>query len=186
MRGVRTGMMMMVLLLAACGQGDSAGTLRVQDYAKGALAGLETKSAGSTAPTIPADGRNEAMTPAQFKGSVLVVNLWATWCAPCVKELPSLDRLQAAYPSTDLKVLLISQDAGGFEDIDKKWPSYKIQNLDSYADPDGGYTDAFRTPGLPMTIIYDRRGKEVGRIMKPVAWDGPDAKALLDALVAQK
>jgi thiol-disulfide isomerase/thioredoxin len=183
MRGFRFSWVVAgALAVAACGQGDSAGTFKVQDYAKGELAKLDLTSAGSTAPSIPFESRSGKVTPVDFKGSVVVLNLWATWCAPCVKELPSLDRLQGAFNSKDVQVLLVSQDAQGWQDIDKKWPDYKMQNLDTYADPDMGYTDAFKTPGLPLTIIYNRQGKEVGRIMKPVEWDGPEAKALLSAL----
>jgi thiol-disulfide isomerase/thioredoxin len=174
------------LAVTACGQGDSAGTFKVQDYAKGDLAKIDTTSAGSPLPTIPFESRSGKVTPADFKGSVIVLNLWATWCAPCVKELPALDRLQGAFNSNDVQVLLVSQDNQGWQEVDRKWPTYKMANLDSYIDPDMGYTDAFKTPGLPLTIIYDRQGREVGRVMKPVAWDGPDAKLLLTALSATR
>lgn len=187
MRKVRMGLVFSVALaVAACGKGDSAGAFKVQDYAKGELAKLQISAGDRTAPTIPFEGRDRKVTAADFKGKVLVLNLWATWCAPCIKELPSLDRLQGQFKTTDLEVVLLSQDTAGWPAVDKLWPSLKMQNVDSYLDIDMGYTNAFKTPGLPLTLIYDRKGKEVARIMKPVAWDGPEAKALLTALVAQK
>ncbi len=186
MRGFRTALVLsMALLMSACGNGDSAAPFKVQDYAKGSLAGLDLSKIGTTAPTIPFESRGSKVTAADFKGRVLVLNLWATWCAPCIKELPSLDQLQGGFKTTDLQVVLVSQDVTGWPAIDKLWPKLKMQNVDSYLDIDMGYTDAFRTPGLPLTIIYDRKGKEIARMMKPVDWNSPEAKALFTKLVAQ-
>jgi thiol-disulfide isomerase/thioredoxin len=175
-----------LLAVAACGKSDSAGPIQVQDYATGALSKLDLSAAGSPAPTIPFESRNGKVMPADFKGKVVVLNLWATWCAPCVKELPSLDTLQSKFSNNDAQVLLVSQDAGGWDAVDKKWASLKMQNLETHLDQDMSYIDAFKAPGLPLTVIYNRDGKEVGRIMKDVAWDGPDATKLITALVGKK
>jgi thiol-disulfide isomerase/thioredoxin len=187
MRAFRTGLVLaMMLALPACSKGDTPAPFKAQDFAKGALAKLEISAPGRTAPTIPFESRDAKVTPADFKGRVLVLNLWATWCAPCIKELPALDRLQGAFKTTDLQVVLVSQDKDGWDAVDKLWPKLKMQNVDSYLDQSGSYIDTFRTPGLPLTVIYDRKGNEIARMMRPIEWDGPEAKAMLTALANAK
>jgi thiol-disulfide isomerase/thioredoxin len=186
MRAFRTGLVLAVVLgLPACSKGDTPAPFKVQDFAKGGLAKLEASAPNRTAPTIPFESRGAKVMPADFKGRVLVLNLWATWCAPCIKELPALDRLQGAFKTTDLVVVAVSQDKDGWAAVDKLWPKLKLKNIDSYLDENGTYIDNFRTPGLPLTVIYDRQGREIARMMRPVAWDGPEAKAFLLAVASK-
>jgi len=139
-------------------------------------------------PPIVAEGPGGAtLKLSDLKGQVVVVNLWATWCAPCVKEMPTLARLQGAYAGQPLQVLAISLDKGQ-PDIDKAKafiadkPPLKFYH--------GDYSLAFSvdppTEGLPTTILYDRSGRERARLTGGADWSTPDAHAVLDRLLSLK
>ena len=120
------------------------------------------------APTIPfqlGDGTETDLTA--FQGKVLIVNFWATWCALCIKEMPSLDRLQAAFPGEDFEVVAVNQDRGGAK---KAEPFLRerldLHNLAVYLDPKFKLGRAFKNRGLPATYAIDRDGNLVRRIVR--------------------
>ena len=124
---------------------------------------------------------------ADLKGQVVVVNLWATWCAPCVKEMPTLAKLQAAYAGQPVKVLAISLDKGQ-PDVDKAKAFIADKRpLDFYH---GDYALAFAitpaTEGLPTTLIFDRAGRERARLEGGADWSTDQAGKIVDALLAEK
>lgn len=123
-----------------------------------------------------ADASGKAITLAAFKGKPLLVNLWATWCAPCVAELPTLDAL-AKREAGKLNVLAISQDlkpatASAF------WAKRNLTSLALYTDADVKLSTAY-TAQLPTTVLYDSTGKEVVRVTGGLDWAGPEAAALI-------
>lgn len=121
-----------------------------------------------------------------FRGRVVVLNLWATWCAPCRKEMPSLDRLQAAHGGDDLEVVALSVDRG--ESLDKIREFYDevgVEHLAIYRDPQSAVPRSLRAPGLPTTVVFDREGREVGRVLGEAEWDGEPAVALLRGIMSQ-
>jgi len=124
------------------------------------------------------DGKT--VTLGDFKGQPLLVNLWATWCAPCVREMPSLDRL-AAKSGGKLKVMVVSQDSvkGGRDPVPDWWAKAKLANLEPYRDVEANLGFAFGGGSLPTTILFDADGKEVWRVNGGMEWDGPKAAALL-------
>jgi len=117
---------------------------------------------------------------AAFKGKPLLVNLWATWCGPCVKELPSLDRLAARAPDK-LKVLIVNQDAKAqaVDPVPAWWDKAKLANLELYRDDKNNLGFAYGGGMLPTTVLYDAQGKEVWRIIGTLDWEGPRANTLL-------
>lgn len=117
-------------------------------------------------------------TLAAFKGKPLLVNLWATWCGPCVKEMPSLDRLSARAGSK-LKVLTVSQDRKGKDAVGPWWTARSFTRLEPYLDPDMNLGFALGGGMLPTTVLYDAQGKEVWRVTGGIDWDGPRASMLL-------
>ena len=132
------------------------------------------------APQTPfADGEGKTLTLDDFRGRVLVINFWATWCVPCVEEMPALDRLQAALAASDAAVLAISQDRGGIDAVAPFYAKLGLRHLAIYLDPRGTLARAFAVPGLPVTVIVDRDGREVGRLTGAAAWDSPAALALV-------
>lgn len=132
------------------------------------------------------DAEGEALTLGDFRGQVVVLNLWATWCAPCRREMPSLDRLQAEHGGEDLHVLALSQDRGDSLDaIREFYDEVGVQSLGIYRDPESKASRELRAPGLPTTIVVDRQGREVGRVLGDAEWDSAEAVELLEAIAAQ-
>ena len=114
-----------------------------------------------------------------FKGKVVVLNFWATWCPPCIAEMPALDKLQSDLGGKDFTVIAISTDRDG---IKKSAPFYRragIKNLALYNDKRGSLLDAFGAKNLPITLVLDRDGRVVGRIEGAANWDSTEAKALI-------
>ncbi len=122
---------------------------------------------------------------ADFKGRVVLVNFWATWCPPCIREMPSLDRLQAALKDRDLAVLAVSIDRGGAKVIVPFAERLRLEHLELYHDAKGALFQAFGVTGLPTSFLIDRRGRIVGAYPGPAEWDGPEALALIEHYLRQ-
>ena len=120
------------------------------------------------------DGHGQPRTLADFSGKVVLLNIWATWCAPCRKEMPTLDRLQAKLGGPDFEVVAVSMDRGGPDKVKKFFAEIGIEHLALSIDTSGKAMFALGAPGLPMTLLIDREGKEIGRLIGPAEWDAPD------------
>jgi thiol-disulfide isomerase/thioredoxin len=135
--------------------------------------------------TLPAfsfqDGSGKTLTIADFKGKVVLLNLWATWCAPCRLEMPSLDRLQKAMGSGKFEVVALSLDRGGQAAAQKFLTEIKAETLKLYVDPTGKEGFNLKPIGLPTTLLIDAEGREIGRLTGPAEWDDAPAKALIAA-----
>lgn len=123
------------------------------------------------------DPAGKPVTLAAFKGKPVLVNLWATWCGPCVREMPTLDGI-AGRAGDKLKVLTVSQDTAKV-DIAPTWTKGGFKHLERYRDPDNKLGFAFNTGMLPTTVLYDKDGKEVWRVVGGMDWNGPRANTLL-------
>lgn len=126
---------------------------------------------------LDAGGKELKLT--SFKGRVVLLNLWATWCAPCRKEMPSLDRLQKELGSDAFEVVALAVDRTGLEAAGKFLADIKVTNLKLYADPTTRSGSALKAVGMPTTILIDKEGREVGRLSGPAEWDSEAAKALI-------
>jgi thiol-disulfide isomerase/thioredoxin len=124
-------------------------------------------------------GRNVRLS--DFKGKPVVLNLWATWCAPCVEEMPSLDRLQRDFPS--IQVVALSLDKQGEEKVRAFLGENGLTHLKIYVDPSMKALAALGVPGLPATILIASDGSEVGGINGGYNWDAPEARAAVAALL---
>jgi len=152
---------------------------------KGPMAKLVAAAPPKPAPaTTFNDAAGKTLTLADFKGQVVVVNLWATWCAPCKIEMPALAKLQAAYAGKPVKVLAISVDRAE-DTAEAKAFIAKNAPLAFYQDPQ--YAMAFalepRVEGLPTTIIYGADGTERARLPGEADWTAPQARAVIDAVL---
>lgn len=141
------------------------------------LAGIDRRQAGKPAPDLAfEDGAGEPVTLAAFGGKPVLVNLWATWCAPCIAELPTLDALAQRR---DVEVVAISQDMGGREAVDAFFEKRPVKALEAYLDPDAALMTALGATTLPTTILYDAQGREVWRMIGEEDWTGKEAAALI-------
>jgi thiol-disulfide isomerase/thioredoxin len=125
------------------------------------------------------DRSGASVTLAAFRGRVVLLNFWATWCAPCVREMPALDRLQAALGDQGLVVLAVSQDRGGAKVVQPFLEKLKLDNLAIYLDPTGKLSRDAGMRGLPTTLLIDRQGRLVGGLEGPAEWDSPEAALLI-------
>jgi thiol-disulfide isomerase/thioredoxin len=123
---------------------------------------------------------------ADWKGKVVLLNLWATWCAPCKLEMPSLSRLQTQLGGADFAVVPVSLDRNGPDAPRKFLSSNNLGNLPLLMDAGGDLTTKLGVIGLPATLILDREGREVARLLGPAEWDGPAALDVLRAAIAGK
>lgn len=128
-----------------------------------------------------AEGGRE-MRLSEFKGKPVVLNLWATWCAPCVEEMPSLDRLQRDFPGVE--VVAVSLDKQGGEKVRAFFAEQGLKNLKIYSDPSMKALAALGVPGLPATILIASDGSEMGGINGAYDWDSEEARAAVKSLLA--
>ncbi|MEH6629930.1 MAG: TlpA disulfide reductase family protein [Halopseudomonas aestusnigri] len=121
----------------------------------------------------------QLMSLRDLEGQVLLVNFWATWCAPCVKEMPDLDKLQAEAGSDLFKVITLSEDRAGLKKILPFFKDKELKNLPAYVDVKGRVSRAFGLRGLPSTYLVDKQGMIVGALIGPFEWDAPEVKTLI-------
>lgn len=133
-----------------------------------------------------ADGLGAPLDLSHWKGKVVLLNLWATWCAPCRKEMPELAKLQQEMGSQDFEVVALSEDLKGAEASAAFLKEAKADALALYVDPKATALEAIQSPGLPTTLLIDRNGKEVGRLLGPAQWNSDESKALIKTVLDAK
>jgi thiol-disulfide isomerase/thioredoxin len=154
---------------AGSGSGSAAGAVATVAGA------VDRAHKGEAAPGLAfLDAAGKKVTLEDFRGKPVLLNLWATWCAPCIKEMPSLD---AAAASEAVQVLAVSQDMQR-EKIAPFFTERKLARLKPYADPDMGLSLNYRV-NLPTTIMFDAQGRELWRVSGAMDWAGAEAKALM-------
>jgi len=145
------------------------------------IKGVHRDQAGKPAPDVTfRDPDGGEISLADFRGVPVLVNLWATWCAPCIKELPTLEALADAHTKAGrLGVIAVSQDMAPQGSVKAFLNLRKIDGLGAYHDPKMALSSSLNVQILPTTILYDKQGKEVWRFVGDMDWTGAEAKALL-------
>lgn len=131
------------------------------------------------------DEKGRKLQLSGLKGQVVLVNFWATWCVPCVTEMAALDHLQSSLKSDGLTVLALSQDRSGLSVVQPFYEKLALRALAMRFDTRGEAARAFGIRELPVTILIDRQGRELGRLSGPAAWDSDEAKTLLKAALVK-
>lgn len=132
------------------------------------------------------DGAGRDLTLADFRGRVVLLNIWATWCIPCREEMPTLDALQKNLGGDDFLVLPLSVDRAGIRVVRNFYDEIGIRNLGMYLADSTRAMLAFGVLGLPTTILIDRAGFERGRLVGPAEWDSPEITAQIQGLTGEK
>ena len=177
---------LLLLTLAGCDrQGEvpadrnAAGNATAAAAAARPTLGLDRSHAGTPAPDSAfedPDGASASL--ADFRGKPLLLNLWATWCAPCIKELPTLDAL-AQREGERLQVVTLSEDMAGRAKVEDFLARRRFAALKSWLDPEMKMMGALRVATLPTTILYDAEGREVWRFTGDEDWAGEEAARLI-------
>lgn len=122
---------------------------------------------------------------AEYRGKWVLVNFWATWCPPCRYEMPGLDRLQAAMGGDDFAVVTVATGRNPVPAIQSFFAETQIANLPVLRDPKGELARGMGILALPVTVVLDPEGREAGRLIGDAKWDGPEARAMLAALLGR-
>ena len=160
---------------------------RLAKLATGAMANFTVSKAPKPAPAIHfVDGEGARVTLADFRGEVVLLNFWATWCAPCRREMPDLAALKREFGPRGLDVVAVSGDRQGPAVIQPFFEQIGVTGLAIYNDRTMKAQRAFRVYGLPTTMLIDREGRELGRLLGPAEWASPEAKALVAHVVDER
>jgi thiol-disulfide isomerase/thioredoxin len=165
---------------AVAPQGEGVRTVNQASAAPAYPTGrLDRSHRGEPAPdALFEDGEGQPVRLSVFRGRPMLVNLWATWCGPCVVEMPSLDAL-ASRAGPGLEVLTVSQDLNGRQKVADFFAAHRFQRLEAYLDPQMQLMAALRLDTLPTTILYDSEGREVWRMTGGAEWQSERAARLL-------
>lgn len=140
-----------------------------------------TPKPAGTAAFLAKDGSEHTLD--EFRGKITVLNFWAVWCAPCRKEMPSLDALEQALGGEDFRVLPIATGRNRMPAIEKLYADTGVEALPIYTDLPQTLSRQMGVLGLPVTIILDRDGAEIARMTGDADWNSDSAKAILKALI---
>lgn len=177
-----------VLYVIATASFKPQGPVDLTEFKRGTLAKLDVPATPRPAPdTVFNSLDGKPATLADFKGRVVVMNLWATWCAPCRAEMPTLAKLQAVYATQPVTVLPITVDRDGDLNLVNEEMAANPP-LKTYRDPSYKLSFALdpKAGGFPTTVIYDRQGRERARMTGPADWSSPEARGLVEKLLAEK
>ncbi len=172
--------LVLLVSLAACDKQEPKAPQGAAAEMGESIGKVDISNAGKQAPAMPFNGpAGGPATLAAFRGKPLLVNLWATWCGPCVREMPTLDAL-AAREADRFKTIVVSQDLQGQQVVAPFFAKKGFKTLEPYTDTKNVLMTALATDTLPTTIFYDAAGKEQWRVMGAMDWQGERAKTLID------
>ena len=155
-------------------------------FAVGPMAAFLVKADRPVVPDLGfKDSAGSEVKLSKWQGRVVLLNLWATWCAPCRKEMPTLNDVQKQLGSKDFEVVALSVDSKGLEASAAFLKETGADSLGLYIDETATSLNALQALGLPVTLLMDRKGREIGRLLGPAEWNSGEAIALLKAAIAE-
>jgi thiol-disulfide isomerase/thioredoxin len=173
----------LLVVYMALALGANAGLADVAALREGDMKKLALHEAPVAVPdAVLLDAGDGEHSLAEYQGKWVVLNFWATWCAPCRREMPSLDRLQSAMP--EIAVVPVATGRNAVEGIERFFDLVGVTDLPILRDPKSELSRGMGILGLPVTVILNPEGQEVARLIGDAEWDSDNAKAVLAALVA--
>ena len=164
--------------------GLSAGMSPLKGLNKGPMAAFVVRPEPLDLPDFTFEGPDSnGLSSADLKGKVVLLNVWATWCVPCREEMPQLNALQAELGGDSFEVVALNIEKGGEEKARKFLEETGVKDLALYTDPTGKVFATLKAIGMPTTLLLNRQGKEMGRLVGPADWAAPEAKALIQAVI---
>lgn len=175
------------VLYAALSLGATAATAAdLEALKQGDMKKLVLIAAPQPVPDLPfTDATGAERRLSDWRGKVVLVNFWALWCPPCRAEMPALDRLQATLGGERFAVVTIATGRNGLPAIDRFFAETGVTHLPVLRDETQALSRAMGVLGLPVSVIVDAEGHEIGRLTGEAEWDGDSAQAILDALIAE-
>jgi thiol-disulfide isomerase/thioredoxin len=176
---MRLGCAALLILLVASGlSAAKGGDSDTADRTK--LGEFVASSNPFPAPSVAlTDTNGKTVELTDFRGKLVIFNLWATWCEPCLREMPSLDRLQSHFGDR-VAVLGVSEDRGGAKTVEPFIGKLDLKSLKIYIDPKSDVGHAFEVRGLPTSFLIDHDGKVLGRVEGAADWDSPKMLAVIE------
>lgn len=170
---------------ASAPAGEAAGQSPLAGLNKGRMAAFLAKPKPLDLGEVSfVDGKGGTRFLSDWRGKVVLLNIWATWCVPCREEMPMLDKLEAELGGKDFQVVAVNIDRGGSDKPTAFLAETGATHLALYTDPSGKLFSKVKAVGMPTTLLLDREGREIGRLVGPADWDSPEAFALIKAAIA--
>lgn len=171
------------VLYAALAVAANADTSGLNDLREGTLRKLQFHAEPRPVPAaVLLDAEDGEHDMSEYSGKYVLLNFWATWCAPCRHEMPSLDRLQAEMGSDDFEVVTVATGRNPVPSITRFFDEIEVAHLPILRDPSQGFARSMAVMGLPLTVLIDPDGQEIGRLIGDAEWDSDSAKAIINAL----
>ena len=170
--------------LALAANVAAADTAEIEALREGTMKKLSFSEPRPVSESTFTDPDGGEFTLAGFQGKTVLLNFWATWCAPCRKEMPMLSELQTEFGGDDFEVVTIATGRNSIPGMRKFFDEIGVDNLPFYLDPKQKLAREMAVLGLPITLILDEDGNEIARMRGDAEWNSPSAKAIIAALLA--
>ena len=159
---------------------------KTKDIIEGELRKFVFSKTTKALPNLLILDADENITEIGYKEEILVINFWATWCAPCKKEMPSLNALAKNMKHEDFQIITVASGRNSKKAIDAFFNDYNLVNLSKYRDPRGKMAIEYGVTALPTTVVIDPTGVEIGRVIGDIDWDTANIHAFFKKLVILK
>ena len=180
---MRYGFAVLYTALALCANVAMADTSALEALREGTMKKLRFVEPAPVPDTVFTHADGGEHTLAQFEGKHIVLNFWATWCAPCRKEMPMLSELQSEFGGDSFEIVTIATGRNELAGIRRFFDEIEVDNLPIYLDPRQKLAREMGVLGLPVTLVIDPAGNEIGRMIGDAEWNGDSAKAIIKALI---